>query len=153
MRRLLALLCGGALCLSLAGCNQEALYDDADALGSSSNSYSAVRFVETTINSTRTGSVGKLSGMYELWSCRAEAGEQAVLIYTFEVTNGKAKLILADPEGNVETLVECFAGDDAAQGTLTLNLSEGMNRIKVVGAEDAALTWELEIDKGSWSDS
>ena len=117
------------------------------------NSYSAVSFVQTTVNGVRSGSVGKLSGTYELWNCRSQGGEQAALTYTFEVTNGKAKLVFADPEGNVETLVECSTGDGPIQGTVTLDLPEGKSRIKLAGAEDAAASWTLEIDRGTWSDS
>lgn len=152
-RRVLPLLCAGALCLTLAGCDQDDRYDDISALGGSANSYSAVSFVQTTVNGVRSGSVGKLSGTYELWNCRSQNHDQATLTYTFEVTNGKAKLVFADPDGNVETLVECSAGDGPAQGTLTLDLSVGTSRIKLAGAEDAAASWTLEIDRGTWSDS
>ena len=152
-RRVLPLLCAGALCFTLAGCDHDGSYDDVPALGGSANSYSAVSFVQTTVNGVRSGSVGKLSGTYELWNCRSQGGEQAALTYTFEVTNGKAKLVFADPEGNVETLVECSTGDGPIQGTVTLDLPEGKSRIKLAGAEDAAASWTLEIDRGTWSDS
>ena len=68
------LVTGLVLLLSIAGIlflvtmDHDKLYDDPNALAGSANSYSAVMFVNRQTNGGYSGSVGKLSGIHEVFS-------------------------------------------------------------------------------------
>lgn len=122
----------------------DALYDDPEALAGPDN-FAAQMSLNHHWGKTWKGSIGKLSGVYVLFSCKAEGDAWGEIDYTLEVDRGKAKLILADPEGNVTTIQECLMGE-TAQETVRLPLPEGTSYVKLVGAEGAALTWRVEMD-------
>lgn len=123
--------------------NRDDLYDDPEALAGPS-SYVAKMAVNHHRGDRWWGSVGSLSGVREMFSCTAEGDTWGELSYTLEVTRGKAKLILVDPEGNVTTVRECLAGE-SAQETVELPLPEGTSHVKLVGAQEAACAWDLEM--------
>lgn len=148
MRKALAV--GLGVLVAIAGifllvtADHDRLYDDPKALGGSANSYSAILFVNSRSGDGWSGSVGKLSGVHEV--ATIHRGEEAPVTVTcrLEVTSGKAKLVWADPEGNVTTLLEGCAGEEDTL-TLTLIMPEGTNRFKVAGADKAACAWRLEL--------
>jgi len=125
------------------GGDHDALYDDPEALRGKS-SYSAFQFSNLRTGDSFSGSVGKLSGIYEVFSCTVETDGLAQVHYTLDVTNGKAKLVLVSPDGAIATLQECLAGESADE-TVTVTLPEGVSRFKLVGAEEAAFSWKVEL--------
>ena len=147
------LVTGFVLLLSIAGIlflvtmDHDKLYDDPKALAGSANSYSAVMFVNRQTNGGYSGSVGKLSGIHEVFSLYKREETSVTLRCSLEVTVGKAKLVWADPQGNVTTLLEGHAGESDSV-TVTLTLPEGANRLKVAGADKAACAWEVEVKEG-----
>lgn len=124
--------------------SRDELYDDPEALAGSNNYYSKMS-VNHHRGDSWWGSVGELSGVWGLFSCTAEGDTWGEMDYTLEVTRGKAKLILVDPEGNVTTIRECLAGE-SAQEKVRLALPEGVSDVKLVGAQEAALSWRVEMD-------
>lgn len=130
----------------LVTADHDRLYDDPKALGGSANSYSATMFVNSRTDDGWSGSVGRLSGVHEVFTLHQREETPVTLTCSLEVTAGKAKLIWADPEGNVTTLLEKTAGEKERL-TLTLTLPEGTNRFKVAGADKAACAWTVNVEK------
>ena len=148
MRKALAV--GLGVLVAIAGifllvtADHDRLYDDPKALGGSANSYSAIMFVNGRTDEGWSGSVGKLSGVHEVATLHRGGEAPVTVTCHLEVTSGKAKLVWADPEGNVTTLLEGCAGEEDTL-TLTLIMPEGTNRFKVAGADKAACAWRLEL--------
>lgn len=122
----------------------DALYDDLEALAGP-GCFTAEMSSTHHWGNTWKGSIGKLSGVYILFSCKVDEDTWGEMDYTLEATQGKAKLILADPAGNVTTIRECLAGE-TVQETVNLPLPAGTSSVKLVGTERAALSWQVEMN-------
>lgn len=126
-----------------SGRNVDEAYDDPEALAGPSN-YVSKLTTNFHKGSRWWGKTGSMSGVWRVFSFTVERDAWGELSYTLEVTRGKAKLILVDPDGNVTTIRECLAGE-SAQETVKLSLPAGTNWVKLVGAEEAAYSWDLEM--------
>lgn len=76
--------------------------------------------------------------------------EQSVEIeFSFTLTEGKAKIVHIDADGNVTTLIECTP-DTSTDGylTKTVSMTPGVNKLKLVGfdCENIDLKMLLEVD-------
>ncbi|NGZ78016.1 hypothetical protein [Saccharibacillus alkalitolerans] len=71
----------------------------------------------------------QFSGKQTLWTVNAAEASRVTLDLEMGIDNGKCKLVHVRPDGEVVKL----ADSSAAGGTLTLDLPEGENVIKLVG--------------------
>lgn len=101
----------------------------------------------------------KMTGADTLLRYKADDDMNLNMYYTFQVTSGKAKLILVNPDDTVITLVE-QSGDDAseqnvstavdsdsiapaAESMAVLDLKKGENRIRIVCEKGTAFSLSL----------
>jgi hypothetical protein len=128
------------------------VYDSDRAIASSSNSYNLTDYTGNQNGNTVSGSAEKLEGMDTVWSYEAEEEKEVTLSWKLNVSSGKAKFVLINPDGELTTLVECFAGEDSEQSSSgTFEIKQGENRVKLVGAENTSLEYEFTADEGEVS--
>ncbi len=127
-------------------------YDNPDLL-TRFDGANKVRYRHSTQDGVITVTCGKMTGADVIWKYTADADISRQMQYTFQVTKGKAKLILITPDNNVTTLVE---QDSAAvndpessesdfEHTIDLALKKGKNQIKIVCAKGTSFSLLFEI--------
>lgn len=124
------------------------LYSDESKISSNNNSYSLNDIKQTVSKQEYTGQI-EFSGMDTIWRFNAESESEVKISYSLSVTNGIAKLILINPNGELETIVESneiVEGDDLVSTTLVLK--KGQNRIKLVGKDNAQIDLQFKVSDG-----
>ncbi len=109
--------------------------------------------------------VGELGQMYAasyvgietLWSHDAVQNDVVTVQYELLSRDGKAKLVLIAPDGEITLLAEntentledpSSTTEPEALQTQTFSLKKGRNRIRVVACDDPALRLRLRVDVG-----
>lgn len=147
-----------ALCL-LTGCSQggdgtdyNALYDDQEKLASETSSYQ-MQEKHQQLEDYSTALSLRMEGMLTIWTFDAEADQTLDASYQLVMQQGKAKLVFIDGQGNLTLMGEAQVGEamDRPQ-TLTLPVTAGTNRVKLVAADDARLTLSLQIPEAGFTD-
>jgi len=106
---------------------------------------------------------GKMTGADTLWKYKADNDMNLNMDYTFRVTNGKAKLILINPDDTIITLVEQSSIDafkqnistasdsdsivSVAESMAVLDLKKGVNRIKIVCEKGTTFSLSFKISE------
>lgn len=123
------------LTLCATGCqefeaNKAAMYDDEAAIVADGDSYFTTRYLQSSSSKYVVDcSFGSLSGTRTLWVIRAEEGGSFTVRYDAEITKEDFKLVLIDPDKNLQVIFE-----NSATGEQTFTLSEGKYVIKFVGS-------------------
>ena len=142
----------GLSVLLLPGCVMNTgarVYDNEKALAGDANSYNLVNYSSNHSDQTVSGSAEKLEGMDIIWEFDADETEEVNISYSLTVTSGRAKLVYVSPDRTVTTLVECIAdGKNEQSASETIEVEEGENRIRLVGAEGTSLEYEFTADAG-----
>lgn len=137
--------------LFLTGCsalNAASVYDDEGKIASQTNTYSKVNYKASERENTFALTCEVFEGMDTIWTYKAEDDVEMCMLYTLKVESGKAKLVLILPDGSLETIVEVTSeSEDAEAVETTLQLKEGVNRIKLVGDEDTSVELEMAIQE------
>lgn len=137
--------------LVCTGCGlspMKSLYSKDSKISSASNSFN-LNSEEQSIDTE--GYTGKLEfeGMDTIWKFETEKDAEIKISYLLSVRSGKAKLVLINPECEVEILVE--NKDNTIQEQLEMirvSLKKGENRIKLVASDKAKIDIKLQIDVG-----
>ena len=136
----------------ITGCVNSSMfkvYDDDQKITSASNSFNLTNVNQTSEDGRFTASVEKMEGMDTLWSFDAEEDTILDITYILNVSSGKAKLVLINPDGELSIIAEC-SSEMAEPAQSVLNLEKGKNRIKLVAAEKAKFDIELSISEGTF---
>lgn len=139
-----------AVCL-MTGCANPmvAIYDNDKKIASSTNSYNLNNCEQTTEDGHFTASVEKMEGMDTIWVFDTEEDTLLNITYTLNVTSGKMKLVLINPEGDVSIIAECDT-EMSEPIQSTLNIESGNNRIKIVADENTKFDVEISIQEGEF---
>lgn len=128
------------------------VYDSDRAIASSSNSYNLSNYTGGQNGNTVSGTAEKLEGMDTVWRYEADEEKEVTMSWKLNVSSGKAKFVLIDPDGELTTLAECLAGEEGEQSSSgTFEIKKGENRVKLIGAEDTSLEYEFTADEGEVS--
>lgn len=140
-----------AFCLFMTACSNEfaaAEYDDVKKI-SQGDRFAATMSVFSAVDGGYSFTASKFDGRDSLWTQEIEADQDLDIHFKLSLSNGQAKVVHVDGEGNVTTLVECTP-DTSTEGfvTKTVSLSSGQNRLKIVGydCEDVELTMLFDED-------
>ncbi|MBU5438050.1 hypothetical protein KQI42_08530 [Tissierella sp. MSJ-40] len=150
MKRLIAACCI-IVTLLCTGCGvnyMNSLYSKDDEISSDTNSFSLDKDEQSIDGQAYTGKL-EFEGMDTIWKYNAEDDMEIELSYLLSVSKGKAKLVLIDPSGKLETLVE--NKDKTIQKdmeTIKMSLKKGENRIKLVASNKAQIELKLSVDVG-----
>lgn len=144
----LAAVCTAACILVGCGTNPMlAIYDNDTKIASESNTYSLKNIEQVHSDLHFTASVEKMEGMDTVWVFDAEEDTVVDITYQLNVSSGKAKLVLIDPEKEVSVIVECDSKmEEPVQETL--DIRKGNNRIKIVAGENTQFDIDFTISHG-----
>lgn len=125
------------------------LYTDEKQISAENNTYS-LDYVEQEVEDNQYIGKMRFEGADTIWQYRAPEDCDIEVSYRLSVTSGKAKLVLISPNKAITTLAE--NEDQHLQEetlTITLELQKGMNRIRLVGADNANIKLRLEVPVGT----
>lgn len=139
------------LCLFMTACSNEFAaeeYDDNNKI-SQNDRYAKEMSVFNTEDGGYSFTASKFSGRETLWTKSLKADRDLEINFKFGLSNGKAKVVHVDSEGNVTTLIECTP-DTSTDGfvTKTISLSSGRNRLKIVGYDCEDIDLTMLFDEG-----
>lgn len=125
------------LCLLITGCSNkfaENEYDSVEKIIESEDRYAKESSVFNPVDGGYSLVVSKFDGRQTLWTDTLEESQSVEIELSFALTEGQAKIVHVDAEGNVTTLIECTP-ETSTDGyvTKTVSMTAGENRIKIVG--------------------
>lgn len=125
------------LCLFITGCSNqyaESEYDSIEKIIEAADHYAKESSVFNPIEGGYSLVVSKFDGRETLWKETLEENQSVDIEISFVLTEGQAKIVHIDADGNVATLIECTP-ETATEGyvTKTVSLTSGQNRLKIVG--------------------
>lgn len=131
------ILCISLLCLFLTACSNEFArreYDADEKIAQAGDRYAKQLSVFNPIDGGYSLTAAKFDGRETLWTESVEEDQEIEIDVSFQLTNGKAKLVHVDSDGNVTTVIECLP-ETSTDGfvTKTVSLKSGKNRLKIVG--------------------
>lgn len=157
----IVILCVAILLIGCTGYNPADLYDNNKRIAGQGNTYNKVNYKQSEKDNTYKISCEVFEGMDTVWNYNASEDMEMKMTYNLEVEGGKAKLVLISPDGELQTIAEIVSGEEDYESSessvtnendegnegetaeVTLQLREGNNRIKLVGAADTALNLEM----------
>lgn len=144
----LAAVCTAACILAGCGTNPMlAIYNNDAKIASNTNTYSLTNVEQVHSDLHFTASIGKMEGMDTVWVFDAEEDTAVDITYQLNVSSGKAKLVLINPEKEVSVIVECDSKmEEPVQETL--DIRKGNNRIKIVAGENTQFDIDFTISQG-----
>lgn len=86
----------------------------------------------------------RFTGMDTIYKLDSEDGGVASIKYNVNITSGKFKIVLINPNDEITTVIE-----GTGEGTKDIELSSGESRIKLVG-KDAKGEIEIDIDSNDY---
>lgn len=136
--------------LVLTGCSMGSIYSNEKKIASDNNSYN-LDVKEQKIDGNKfTGNI-EFEGMDTIWKYQAEEDSLIDITYLIKLTAGKAKLVLISLDGDVVDIVENTDKSDLMEASTTsLSLKKGENRIKLVAADNAKISFEIGIEVGDF---
>ena len=134
----------------IAGCGINpmlAVYDDDVKIASDSNTYNLINYEQVQDDLHFTASVEKMEGMDTVWVFDAEEDTTVDITYLLNVSSGKMKLVLINPDKEVSVIVECDA-EMAEPVQDILEIKKGNNRIKIVASENTQFNIDMTLSAG-----
>lgn len=135
------------VCAVLTGCGNEFArleYNSADKIAQEKDRYAKVSSVFNPIDGGYSLKAAQFDGRETMWSSTIEEEKDIELQIQMSLSEGTAKVVHIDEDGNVTTVLECTS-ESTTNGyiTQTISLKSGRNRIKVVGKDCKDLDLEL----------
>ncbi|MDD2981324.1 MAG: hypothetical protein PHN80_15330 [Hespellia sp.] len=154
MRKIIKILSMVAVLLAAtSGCSLNTgakVYDNEKMIVKNYDSYNLIRSKQNVKNNCISGSAECMEGMGTIWKMDADTPTDVNISYKIKVSSGKAKLVLISPDNTVTELAECTPESDSEQKKSdTFHVDEGKNRIKLIGAKETKIEFEISADKGN----
>lgn len=135
------------LCMFMTGCSNkfaENEYDSVAKIIENEDRYAKVSSVFNPIDGGYSLTVSKFDGRQTLWTDTLENSQSVEIEFSFVLTEGQAKIVHIDAEGNVTTLIECTP-ETSTDGyvTKTVSMTSGENRLKIVGYDCENIDLEM----------
>lgn len=125
------------LCLFMTGCSNEFAekeYDSDKKIAKTEDRYAKENSVFNPIDGGYSLTVSKFDGRETLWTDTVEDEQDIEIDFSFTLSQGQAKIVHIDAEGNVTTVMECSPETSTVEFiTKTVSLKSGKNRLKIVG--------------------
>jgi hypothetical protein len=123
-------------------------YDNDSVLVDEANTMALDAIDEKFDGPDYTGNL-QITGSTVIWDYESPSASDHKGICEMSVTSGKAKLIFIDAQNKITTLIECDATSNNGQPiAITLPVSTGNNRIKLVGKNKAEVHLSLDLEVG-----
>ncbi len=126
-----------SLCLFTTGCGNEFAkqeYDSNEKISKVEDRYAKENSVFNPIDGGYVLTVSKFDGRETLWTDIVEENQDIEIDFSFSLSEGQAKIVHIDADGNVTTVIECLP-ETSTDGFVmkTISLKKGENRLKIVG--------------------
>ena len=121
----------------MTGCSNkfaENEYDSVEKIIESEDRYVKESSVFNSIDGGYSLVVSKFDSRQTLWTDTLEESQSVEIEFSFLLTEGQAKIVHIDADGNVTTLIECTP-ETSTDGylTKTVSMTTGENKLKIVG--------------------
>ncbi len=131
----------------MTGCSNkfaEKEYDSVGKIVENEDRYAKKSSVFNSIDGGYSLTVSKFDGRQTLWTDTLENSQSVEIEISFVLTEGQAKIVHIDAEGNVTTLIECTP-ETSTDGyvTKTVSMTSGENRLKIVGFDCENIDLEM----------
>lgn len=152
MKRFKTILLSGLICVILAGCGNEFAekeYNDTDKIAAKEDRYAKTKSVANSIDNVYTLEVQKFDGRETICTKNIKKSKDIDIEIKLSLSEGTAKIVLVNEDGEVSTIIECTQDDCVAEGIVkTVSLKKGVNRFKIVGygCKNLDLEWEIAED-------
>ena len=127
------------------------IYDNDKKIASDTNTYNLNDVEQTSEDGHFTASVEKMEGMDTIWVFEAEEDTALDITYTLNVSSGKMKLVLINPNGEVLIIAECDS-EMLEPVQSTLNVESGINRIKIVADKNTKFDIDISVLEGEFKE-
>lgn len=125
------------LCLVMTGCSNNFAKDEYDSVEKIIENEDRFATESSVLNSIEGGyslAVSKFDGRRTLWTDNLEESQNIEINFSFVLTEGQAKIVHIDADGNVTTIIECTPETSTDEYvTKTVCMTGGENRLKIVG--------------------
>lgn len=120
------------IALVLGGCgiddDKKTIYDDAQRIAQAGDSYSFYKRSEKKDEQQVEIRYSRFYGVQTIWVIEFQQQGEIILNYDSQVNNGKFKVVLITPEGQVIKVAE-----QNSRGSFTFGLPKGKYTVKIVG--------------------
>lgn len=142
---LLIMLCA---CLLFTGCNNSFAkreYNSNEKIAESEDRYAKESSVFNPIEGGYFLQAHKFDGRETLWSETLDKNKDIEVEIRLGLSEGSAKIVHVDENGNVATLAECTPPEAMTDIEIskTVSLTSGLNKIKIVGKDCVDLDLEI----------
>lgn len=160
MRKMISVILAIGMMLCMSGCNETAsnpmkdMYYDNEQLANYYSNYEMAECTQQISGDRIAGTYRGFNGMVALWIYEDEGGFPVDVKHCINVSNGKVKLVLYYTDGrivsveSIEEFSKNYVSDEMTSSPIVLR--EGLSCIKLVGTDDAEVTFEIEIKDGSF---
>ena len=142
---------GLLLSLIMTGCNNEFAkqeYDSSEKILQQEDRYAKETSIFNPVDGGYLLTISKFDGRETLWSTNMKEEQEIEIDFSFSLTEGQAKIVHIDAEGNITTLLESSPETSTKISvTQTVSLKSGENRLKLVGYDCEALELEMLFEE------
>lgn len=116
----------------LSGCSNAMadIYDNESKITSDTNSFNLDGIEQEIEGNSYNATIEKMEGMDTVWTLDTEEETTVDISYDITLYNGKIKVALIYPDGELTTLAECKSNQDNSSNSTSLTLPQGEYRIK-----------------------
>ncbi len=137
------------LCLFMTACSNEFArneYDSDEKISETADRYAKEVSVGNSTNQKYSLTVRKFNGRETIWKKTLNENQDVEIDVSFRLSNGRAKIVHIDKDGNITTVIECTP-DTSTDGfvTETISLKSGKNRLKLVGYDCENIDLKIEV--------
>ena len=117
----------------LSGCSNAMadIYDNESKITSDTNSFNLDGIEQEIEGNSYNATIEKMEGMDTVWTLNTEKEITVDIAYDITLYNGKVKVVLIYPDGELTTLAECISNQDNSSNSTSLSLPQGEYRIKI----------------------
>ena len=136
----------------LSGCSNAMadIYDNESKITSDTNSFNLDGIEQEIEGNSYNATIEKMEGMDTIWTMDVEEETTVDIEYDITLYNGKVKVVLIYPDGELTTLAECISNQDNSSNSTSLTLPQGEYRIKIIAGENTKFDISLSITDGSF---
>ena len=139
------------LTISFTGCGNEFAkqqYNDDEKIVQIADRYAKSNSVFNPIEGGYSLTASQFDGRETLWEKKLEDNAEIEIQIDLNITSGNAKVVFIDSNNDITVLIERLQNDSNEQtATKTVSLTNGLNRLKIVGYDCENIDLKLFFDE------
>lgn len=137
--------------VSFTGCGNEFAkqeYNDDEKIVQIADRYAKNNSVFNPIEGGYSLTASQFDGRETLWEKKLEENAEIEIQIDLNITSGNAKVVFIDSNNDITVLIERLQNDSNEQtATKTVSLTNGLNRLKIVGYDCENIDLKLFFDE------